>query len=272
MKLSEINIRDPFVLLHNDRYYMYGSRVEKQWGFDVYISEDLEDWSEPKTVFEAYDGFWGTKNFWAPEVHVYKGRFYMLASFKADNMCRGTGILVSDTPDGKFVVHSERITPSDWGCLDGTLYIENGVPYMVFCREWTQVDNGEIHAVRLSEDLSMMDGEPFLLWRAGDAPWVSSMDKEGTKFVTDGPFLYKTKDGKLKSLWSSFSKGEYVLAASTSENGSINGKWHVDEKLLYEGNGGHGMIFKTKEGKRMIAIHSTNIKFDERPKFMELAE
>lgn len=34
MKLSEINIRDPFVLLHNGRYYMYGSRVGEQTGFE----------------------------------------------------------------------------------------------------------------------------------------------------------------------------------------------------------------------------------------------
>ena len=272
MKLTEINIRDPFVLLHNDKYYMYGSRVGEQRGFDVYISDDLENWSEPKIVFEAYDGFWGTTNFWAPEVHMYKGRFYMLASFKADDMCRGTGILVSDAPDGKFTVHSERITPPQWECLDGTLYIENDVPYMVFCREWLQVNNGEIYAVKLSEDLSKTDGEPFLLWRAGDASWVSPLDNEGTKFVTDGPFLYKTKDGKLKSLWSSFSNNEYVLATSTSENGSITGKWRVDEKLLYERDGGHGMIFRTKEGINMVAIHAPNTSFDERPRFLEFTE
>lgn len=203
---------------------------------------------------------------------MYKGRFYMLASFKADDMCRGTGILVSDAPDGKFTVHSERITPPQWECLDGTLYIENDVPYMVFCREWLQVNNGEIYAVKLSEDLSKTDGEPFLLWRAGDASWVSPLDNEGTKFVTDGPFLYKTKDGKLKSLWSSFSNNEYVLATSTSENGSITGKWRVDEKLLYERDGGHGMIFRTKEGINMVAIHAPNTSFDERPRFLEFTE
>lgn len=138
---------------------------------------------------------------------------------------------------GKFAVHSERITPPQWECLDGTLYVENDVPYIVFCREWLEVDNGEIYAVRLSEDLRDPDGEPFLLWRAGDVSWISSLDEAGIQFVTDGPFLYKTKDGKLKSLWSSFSKGEYVLATSTSDNGSIKGKWHVDEKLLYEHDG-----------------------------------
>ena len=64
MKNSEINIRDPFVLAYNGKYYMYGTRATNTWepksldtiGFDVYISDDLENWSEPKPIFEYFDG------------------------------------------------------------------------------------------------------------------------------------------------------------------------------------------------------------------------
>ena len=108
MRTEDINLRDPFVLLYNEKYYMYGSRPEEQYGFDVYISDDLENWSEPKCVFEKNADFWGTKDFWAPEVHFYKGKFYMLASFKVDGVCRGTSILVADEPDARFEVYNER--------------------------------------------------------------------------------------------------------------------------------------------------------------------
>ena len=51
MKLNEINIRDPFVLPVGGKYYMYGTRGSKIFGyaigFDVFVSEDLENWSEP---------------------------------------------------------------------------------------------------------------------------------------------------------------------------------------------------------------------------------
>lgn len=269
MKTSEINIRDPFILLYKDKYYMYGSRPSGQYGFEVYISDDLENWSEPKTVFKPTEGFWGTKDFWAPEVHLYNNKFYMLASFKADGVCRGTSILVSDSPDGMFTVHAPRITPKDWECLDGTLYVENKTPYMIFCHEWIQIHNGEIWAVRLSDDLKEAIDEPFMLWKAGDANWISSVTKEPGNYVTDGPFLYKTKENVLKCLWSSFSNGEYALATATSTDG-INGTWSIDENLLYEKDGGHGMIFKTKEGKSLIVIHSPNQALQERPKFIEL--
>ena len=140
MTFSEINIRDPFILLYKDKYYMYGSRVGVQKGFDVYISDDLINWSDAVSVFENYDEFWGDDQFWAPEVYLYNGTFYMFASFKDNKNHRGTAILKSKTPDGKFTEHSKgAVTPKDWSCLDGTLYVEDNVPYMFFCHEWTQV-------------------------------------------------------------------------------------------------------------------------------------
>lgn len=271
MKLNEINIRDPFVLPYNGKYYMYGSRVAVQTGFDVYISEDLVEWSEPKSLFEKNDDFWGICDFWAPEVHIYNGKFYMFASFKAPNAQRGTAILVCDTPDGEFKVHNRRVTPEEWECLDGTLYVEDGVPYMVFCHEWIQVHNGEVCAVKMSKDLKETIGEPRLLWKAADAKWISAVgDKDSGNYVTDGPFLYKTHNGGLRSLWSSFSNGEYVLATATSANGSINGEWKIDDDLIYEKDGGHGMIFETFDGDKMIAMHIPNRHLDERPVFMKM--
>ena len=51
----------------------------------------------------------------------------MFASFKAAGVCRGTQILVADHPKGPFVPHSDGpVTPRDWECLDGTLYVDPG--------------------------------------------------------------------------------------------------------------------------------------------------
>lgn len=147
MKLQEINIRDPFILPYEGKYYLYGSRVDTpyeghawgdQTGFDVYVSEDLENWSEPVAVFEKKDDFWAERDFWAPEVHQYKGKFYLFASFFAEGKCRGTQILVSDSPMGIFEPVSDGpATPVDWECLDGTLYVDKkGEPHIVFCHEW----------------------------------------------------------------------------------------------------------------------------------------
>ena len=100
MKRNEINIRDPFVLLHDGVYYLYGTRGPTCWGpatgFDVYTGTDLENWSDPIPCFENDGTFWADRNYWAPEVHPWKGAFYMFASFKSDKRRRGTAILRAD--------------------------------------------------------------------------------------------------------------------------------------------------------------------------------
>lgn len=275
MKLQDIHIRDPFILLEGGRYYLYGSRGNEAWGkatgLDVYESDDLVSWSGPSVVFTPPEGFWADMHFWAPEVHQYHGKFYMFVSFKSETACRGTQILVADTPKGPFTLHSDGpVTPRDWECLDGTLYIDrDGNPYMVFCHEWLQVKDGEMCAVRLSDDLKQAVGEPFLLFRASEPDWAL---KDKTEFVTDGPWMYRTASGKLLMLWSSSAANGYVEAIAYSDNGDVTGRWQHQKQLLFDQDGGHGMIFTSKEGKLFFILHNPNNSPMERPVILPLEE
>ena len=279
LKNNEINLRDPFVVPYEGKYYLYGSRGATCWsgtgdvnGFDCYVGTDLENWSEPINIFKYDESFWADRNFWAPECHLYNGYFYLFASFKAEGVCRGTQILKSDSPTGMFVPHSDGvITPKSWECLDGTLYIDkNDIPYMVFCHEWVQVTDGEMVAVELSKDLKCAVGEPFLLFRASEPDWANK-DIDVSK-VTDGPYLYRLSSGDLIMLWSSFSNNNYVVAIARSSNGDIDGEWTHEKELLFDKDGGHAMIFKTFDNRIMIALHSPNSNLNERPLFIELEE
>jgi hypothetical protein len=278
MKLSEIHIRDPFILAENDTYYLYGTRGADTWGkgygFDVYVSRDLETFSDPIEVFTPPHDFWSDKNFWAPEVHKYHGKYYMLASFIGDTRNRGTQILMSDSPTGPFLPHSDGpVTPAKWNCLDGTLYVdEDGTPYMIYCKEWKQPKEeivGEIHAIRLTDDLRAPIGEPIYLFSADKKAWIPNNPK---RYVTDGPFVYKTESGKPILLWSSFGEEGYLEAIAYPENGKLTDEWIHVEKPLFEKDGGHGMIFRTKEGKLMMTLHSPNNNPEERPFFFEVVE
>lgn len=275
MKTNEINLRDPFVLADGGKYYLYGSNVSETFGesnsFFVWVSVDLENWSEPKTVFEKHSGFWGTMHFWAPEVHKYDGKYYMFASFKSETACRGTQILVSNTPDGKFVPLTDGpITPRDWECLDGTLYVDkSGTPYMVFCHEWVQVRDGEMCALELTKDLKQAVGEPFLLFKASEPSWA---ERVKDNWVTDGPFMYRTENGELLMIWSSGTNSAYVEAISYSDNGEITGNWKHCDKLLFDKDGGHGMIFKSFEGQSYLVLHAPNIPGKEHPVFFKIIE
>ena len=177
---SEINIRDPYVLVHDGKYYLYGTRGEtafakEAFGLDVYTSTDLENWEGPFEVFRRPEGFFSKKSYWAPEVYHYQDRFYMFATFEDMNKGLGTAVLVSDSPKGPFTMWSDGyVTPKQWRCLDGTLYISKaGTPYMVFCHEWKQIHDGTVCAVELSPDLKKSVGEPRELFKASSAkPFV----------------------------------------------------------------------------------------------------
>ncbi|MEI7026802.1 family 43 glycosylhydrolase [Paenibacillus sp. y28] len=123
---EEIQIRDPFVLPveKEGTYYLFGSTDKNIWGpgtgFDAYVGTDLKQWEGPFPVFRPGEGFYSERNFWAPEVHEYKGRYYMLATFRRkDNQLLGTAVLVSDSLLGPYEPHSDGpVTPEDWCCLD----------------------------------------------------------------------------------------------------------------------------------------------------------
>ncbi len=274
MKFGDINIRDPFVLPYDGKYYLYGTRGETAWtkayGLDVYVSDDLETWSEPHECFSVPENFWGEKEIWAPEVHFYNGKFYMFVSFYSEKRSRATQILKSDSPMGPFLPFTDdAITPPGWTCLDGTFYVDkNGDPYIVFCREWVQVTDGEIHAMKLKKDLSAPDGDPILLFSASQPEWA---DKSRDMFVTDGPFMYRTKEGRLLMIWSTFTQKGYVQAIAYSDNGEIDGNW-CHEKPMFEENGGHGMIFEDYNGKKYLILHSPNENPLERPVMFEIKE
>lgn len=270
---SQINIRDPFVLRHGGKYYMYGTRAlnfgRKTHGFDVYIGTDLENWSQPVEVLDSEAaGLDGDVN-WAPEVHYYNGRFYMFATFTKKNGLRGTYILVSDSPEGQFVpLTGEAITPYDWECLDGTLYIEDGTPYCVFCHEHTQILNGTVCACELTPDLKAAKGEVFELFDAGS--YLNRKATEGCHNVTDGPFLHKNRSGALCLIWSTISDS-YKQCVAVSDNGSIRGSFR-HEAPIFGDDGGHGMLFEAFDGSLMLALHSPNKSGFERPVFFKIRE
>lgn len=276
LKRENIRIRDPFILTDrkNNCYYMYGTTslksgtIDAGVSFAVYKTYDLENFYEPKIIIDAKKiGFWADRDFWAPEVHEYKGKYYLFGSCKSATRHRATQIFVCDTPDGDFVPLSEKArTPEDWECLDGTFYVENNIPYMVFSHEWTQVKNGEIWAMQLSDDLKEPVGKPFMLFKASDNPNVNEINFVGSgDYVTDGPFLFK-EEGKLKMIWSSMYNGRYLVLEAESD--TIKGKW-IHKGSKFDFDGGHAMIFYTLDGTRMISLHKPNSMNNERAFFFK---
>ncbi len=278
MKLDEIYIRDPFILPHDGKYYLYKSDYPH---ISVHISRDLEEWSEAFPVFTRPDGFWADRDFWAPECHEYKGKFYLFVSFKSGERRRGTQILRADSPVGPFQpISDDAQTPPKWECLDGTLWVEDGKPYMIFAHEWVQVADGTMEYMPLSDDLSMPIGEPVTMFKASDPSFATPIkceweaEKLGTDglYVTDGPWIYRAKNGDLLMLWSTFGPWGYTETVARSSSGRLDGKW-IQEEPLYTGDGGHAMVFRAFDGRIYLTLHSPNSDdYRERAHLIELEE
>lgn len=274
MKNSDINIRDPFILKENGKYYMYGTRAEdfgiKTGGFDVYTGDDLENWSEPKQVFDSARAGMNTSSNWAPEVHKYKGKYYMFATFEQPNGNRGTYSLVSDAPDGEFLPLSKcALTPEEWMSLDGTLYIaKDGKPYLVFCHEHVQILNGTVCFMPLTDDLSASAGEPTVLFSGSDSYGCTFI--EGQRYITDGPFLFRGKNDRLYMIWSTCMPS-YYQCLCVSDNGEVDGKW-TQLAPIFTDDGGHGMVFEDLAGKLCLTLHRPNVSLHEHPAFFALED
>ena len=206
----------------------------------------------------------------APEVHEYKGAYYMLATFTRECGLRATFILRSDSLLGPFVPHSKGgVTPTEWECLDGTLYVApNGDPYIVFCHEHTQILDGTVCYRRLSEDLTEGLGEATVLFNASSVEGVDPV--MGDHFVTDGPFMFRSASGELFMIWSSFVQGRYAEYLVRFADGQLGTEFtHLDP--LVTSDGGHGMIFCA--GDRLcLTFHSPNASGSEHPVFLEIED
>ena len=275
VELSQIVASDPFILPVEEEgmYYMYSTGG----GGKVFSrkSKDLVHWTRPFVVMEFAPDHWASPRAasWAAEVHFYKGKYYLFttshtASLLEDNPLSGpvphraTQIYVSSSPSGPFETLGDGRpqTPWEWASLDGTLFIEDGVPYMVFCHEWLQTIDGTMEALRLTDDLSAAAGEPFTLFKASDAAWAGEEKTaaDGTlyrSYVTDGAYFFRTGSGRLGMIWSTWGGGEYCLTAAYSASGCLKGPWEQLEEPLFSRNGGHGMLFRSFDGKDYLCMH-----------------
>jgi hypothetical protein len=271
IKLGEIGLHDPWILAHQDSktYYLYtAGRVsqngQNRAGVVTYKSKDLETWEGPQTVFAVPDGLWANPahGAWAPEVHQYRGKFYLFVTLHnndklidqpedrpiyngelANRHMRGTQIFVGASPEGPFQPLENRpAPPEDFMTLDGTLFVEGDVPYMVYAHEWIQMLDGTMEAVALKPDLSAAVGEPFFLFKASDAPWLQDQQK-----ITK-------KSRKLLMIWSSYRDELYVESIAHSITGKLRGPWQQDDVLVGD-DSGHGMLFKSFDGRLMLILH-----------------
>lgn len=294
-KLEDVRMRDICILVDEKTktYYAISStQAPPKEGFrrasvQAYTSKDLITWEGPTTIFQAPTDIWGDVNVlsvWAPEMHFYKGKYYLFLTFDTDTKLgeqwrdwlprvkRGSQVLVGDSPLGPFKPFQNNSTlPVDMMTLDGTLWVEDGAPYMIFAHEWVQIKDGTMEYVRLKDDLSETAGEPKRMFNASDAVWSKKNDQYGCH-VTDGPWIFKSKSGKLLMPWSTGGPTGYTVGVAVSDSGKLAGPWKQRTEPMFTADGGHSMIFNRLDGQLMMVLHQPNKGGLERAKLFEIED
>lgn len=274
------NIKD---LSMSDPYIYPDPETKTYWltstGGALYKSKDLQQWEGPYNVIDL-SGTWMQGNFvTAAEIHKFNGKYYYAGTWNNHGVCieqvprrynvplNQTQLLVSDKIDGPYrpLVSDSTfcLGPTDWDIIDGTLYEENDTVYMVFVHEWTQLIDGTMDYMPLTKDLKYRTANPTTMFRASEAPWSKEMSSIGEAtfgmkmpgWVTDGPEMFRTQTGVLGMLWSSWGENRYAQGIAYSTSGSIHGPWIQEEKAFKGDNSGHGMLFRTFEGRLLYIVH-----------------
>ena len=272
--LDSIQLSDPYILAdeESETYYMTGT------GGLLWKSKDLKKWNGPYNYIKIDTTSWmgSTPMIWAPEIHKYLNKYYCIVTFTNTKTIievnpirynvprRSVHILVANKPEGPYQpIKSNNYLPEEWATFDGTLWVENDKPYLVFSHDWMQLVNGEIKYVQLTHDLSETDGEIQSLFNASEATWPRDMQVIGeltygktlNGYVSDGPFIFRTHTGKLGMLWSSWGEQRYVQGVAYSESGNIAGPWKQIDTPINKHNSGHAMIFRAFNGELIMVMH-----------------
>ena len=250
---------DPFIHLENGTYYLYFSSGDKV-GLTVYTSTDLKEWLPDQgrdKYGRAYvngNGF-GTNRFWAPEMHKYKGKYYLFHSAEEK-----VTVDVGDSPLGPFK-NPEKKPFFPEGNIDNSFFLDDdGTPYMLYAHFYA---GNEVWICELEKDLMHAKPETQRKLIRAEEDWeMNRTDPRFSKWsIAEGPCLIK-KNGLY---WLTYSSHHVVddnynvcLATATNVKGPYvkQGKGPILAPRGKYKCTGHHSLFKDKSGKWKIVFHS----------------
>ncbi len=265
VRAEGVRVRDPFVRAFPDEglYRLYeGAPFGGLDGIAVRTSKDLKNWSEPRRVLDpssvrSVDAK-VTGPFFTPRYAFWRGRHYLFVAIGQKDALRGVWAFASENPEGPFrLVADKPVTPPGLRAHDGSLWVEDGKPYLLYCQEWVQDGLGRIFLAPLADDLTHTIGEPKLLVKGTDWTGLDVRQLRRTHYdrIADGPSLFRSQTGALYLLWSNrlVNYGQ-TLHVSESASGRAEGPW-VHHRMLWACDAGHGSILRSLDGRLLLACH-----------------
>ena len=250
---------DPFIHVEDGTYYLYCS-FRDAVGHVVYTSKDLAEWlpyqgrDKGGFVYVKGNGF-GSRLFWAPEMHKYMGKYYLFHSAEEK-----VTVDVADSPLGPFR-NPEKKPYFPEGNIDNSLFVDDdGTPYMLYAHFHA---GNEVWICELEKDLLHAKPETQRRLVRSKEDW--EMNRANPKYakysIAEGPCLVKHNG----IYWLTYSSHHVIdpaynvcLATASSARGPYTkqGKGPI---LAPRGGlecTGHHSLFRDKAGDWKIVFHA----------------
>ncbi len=271
MNITNITkIGDPQILLYEGKYYCYATNCNHfSEGFHVWVSEDMENWSDPIFCFHAIES-WGKSHFWAPEVVYHNGKFIMHYTAKSRELdSLRIGVAVSDSPTGPFHdLFGRPMFDLGYATIDGSvLRCEEG-NFLYYSRDCCEnlvdgINTSQLYCVRLNDDLTEPVGEHVLISTPTEPFELKSLtmpNKPKPHRWNEGPCVTRWGDKYVLNYSANYyATNDYAICVSTADHPMGPWKKSVNNPALSCRSdlfgAGHNAFFTTKEGELYTAFH-----------------
>ncbi|MCC8072580.1 MAG: family 43 glycosylhydrolase [Clostridiales bacterium] len=259
------NIRDPFIIFENGKYYLTGTTPPywngKSKGVMLWSSDDLLHFKEEKFILkrsDAKDDDWFRDYWWAPEIHKKNGKFFLTVNCRNDDLKIGQNplVAVSEQINGEYKILNKKtpLVSSYFPKLenvdsvsgnDANLFTDDdNKTYISFC------NNLGIFALEIDLENCCVKGKEISIVKPSENGWDTKIE---------APFIFK-HNKKYYCFYSSFTRS-YEVGVSYSDN--INGPWIKDERnpiIKPKGKiiqSGHNSVFIGIDDELWTAYHIT---------------
>jgi xylan 1,4-beta-xylosidase len=246
---------DPSVIRVGQDYWATATSGEWAPEFPILHSLDLVNWEVVSAVFRQRP-LWAERNFWAPEISEYRGRYfvYYTARKKGGPLC--VAVASSINPQGPYTDHGPLVC-QDIGSIDAmTVVDERGERYLI----WKEDGNSRnqptpLWAQKLNEDGTRLVGSKKELIRNDPKSWEGG--------VVEGAFVLRHDDWFYLFYSGNACCGRrcnYALGVARSRK--LLGPWEKNPSnpILAENQTwqcpGHGSIVSDERGRDFLLYHA----------------
>ncbi len=254
-----IRAADPYVLVHDGSYYLYGTDdLDTSGGIKVYRSKDLLHWQGPVGVhpggyaLKRGDAF-GSEHFWNGNVRFHQGRFVL--HYTANEQL---AVAYAPSPLGPFTNSEKKPFRADIKEIDTDLFIDDdGTPYFYFVR----FDKGNVtYAAQMNADLAGIDEATVREAIRASEPWEHT-DHQSNWPVTEAASVLKHKNTYyLFYTANDFRNLDYAVGMATAAHPL--GPWtkYAGNPVLKSSHGfrgtGSAQVFRDLRGGWQIVFHA----------------